>query len=142
MDNEREADANPVGVSDQRKSREKFFIKSRPVWDWKEVYPGQMVYLKYYGLWHAVLVTGYNRQKGTIRGIHYGWKGIITREVTEEDFKVNMQKNKLWEVHIPEGRRRSNVDAVNVAKQMIGEKKFNMFTRRSRHMVFDCVLDN
>ena len=113
----------------------------KPLHNWDDVQPGMAVYLKYYGLWHAVLVTETEPENDYMYGIHYGCKNIFaTREVMEEAFEVKLDKLELYKIDIPVRVRVSNSEAIERGRKRIGEKSFNIFTRRSSHLVLQCIL--
>ena len=117
-------------------------LETRPIWSWSEVKEGLMVYLKYCWLWHAVLVTEVFPRQSRIRGIHYALGSTIfhDRIVKEETFIVNLVDKKLLVVNTPEGVSRPKDESIRRGRELIGEKKFSIFNRRSSHLVLDCIL--
>ena len=71
--------------------------------------------------------------------VHYVPCGILgTRTVLEEHLNVNLEKEKLFVFDFHEEQTFSPEIVISRAKQRVGEQQFNMFTRRSSHMAWEC----
>ena len=71
--------------------------------------------------------------------VHYAFCGIFgTRTVLVEHFNVNLEKERLFVYDFPKEETFSTEIVISRAKQRVGERKFNMITRRSSHMAWEC----
>ena len=71
--------------------------------------------------------------------VHYAFCGIFgTRTVLVEHLNVNLEKERLFVYDFPKEETFSPEAVISRAKQRVGERKFNMITRRSSHMAWEC----
>ena len=71
--------------------------------------------------------------------VHYTFRGIFgTRTVVMDHLDLNLETEGLFVYDFPEQLTFPPEEVISRAKQILGERKFNMFTRRSSHMAFDC----
>jgi hypothetical protein len=71
--------------------------------------------------------------------VHYAFCGIFgTRTVVMEHLDVNLEKETLFVYDFPEEETFAPEIVISRAKQRVGERKFNMITRRSSHMACKC----
>jgi hypothetical protein len=71
--------------------------------------------------------------------VHYAFCGIFgTRTVLVERLNVNLEKERLFVYDFPKEDTLSPEAVISRAKQRVGERKFNMITRISSHMAWEC----
>ena len=71
--------------------------------------------------------------------VHYAFCGIFgTRTVLVERLNVNLETERLFVYDFPKEETFSPEAVISRAKQRVGERKFNMITRRSSHMAWEC----
>ena len=79
------------------------------------------------------------RNTASMDVVHYAFSGIFgTRTVLEEHLNVNLEKDRLFVYDFPKEETFSPEAVISRAKQRVGERKFNMITRRSSHMAWEC----
>lgn len=103
---------------------------------------GDVIYIPYYALEHAVIVSAVREKngdstKGQVRCIHYGWqKPLKKRTIVEEYFTVDLTRS-TWK--LCECRKlacHSPNETVRRARERVGESKWSLTTNRSVHLCY------
>ncbi|KAL3874594.1 hypothetical protein ACJMK2_037582 [Sinanodonta woodiana] len=110
-----------------------------------EIQGGDPIQFRYHRHWHngvctKVITTGTEREL-TINVVHYSYQGSFEiPEVKEEIFSFDLSVDNVYIYHYHPAHKYSRKEIIDRAKMKIGEKKYSMLYRNSRHLVEEITL--
>ncbi|KAK3603616.1 hypothetical protein CHS0354_017334 [Potamilus streckersoni] len=110
-----------------------------------DINAGDLIQFKYGMRWHkAVCTEVFATDKDLnvdILVLHYKYKGSITKpKVKEERMQFDLSKDDIYIYQYHPVHRYSRKEVIERARKRIGEKKYNLLFRRSKHLAEEIVL--